>query len=711
VTAVWVGAELNGDVPVLWDWGGGGVRFPAVHPLADGDVRFAGDPVAVVVAESRYVAEDACELVDVAYEPLAPVVGREAALTSSEVVHPELDGNVAWTLGPDGAEGLEEVLGRCAHVVTETVHQHRHLNVPMEPRGVVASWEPGAGELTVHVSSQNPHQDRAYLARLLGLDEHRVRVVMRDVGGAFGQKIFFGREPTAVVLASRRLGLPVKWIEDRQENLMAASSARDEQATVTIGLDAAGAVLAMRVDYLGDLGAYPQLPPGVLGGAVCANFAGPYRVGTVARSARTVYTNTCGLSAYRGPWLMETVARETVLDLAARRAGIDPAELRRRNTLQPDDLPHTTATGLELDRITPAGTLEAALEAADYDGFRARQARARADGRFLGIGISHFVEPTAGAPGPASIEVATVRVEPSGKVNLLMGTGSHGQSLETTMPQVVAERLGVPIDDVVLHQGDTAVAPFGGGTAGSRSAVIGGNAARLAADRVRAKALEIAAHLLEADVERLAIDEGVIALDGDPERSLPFARVAWVAHYEPRSLPAGMEPGLESTARFVAPPTTFGNATHVCACEVDVETGLVTILDYVVAEDCGVMINPMVVEGQIAGGVTQGIGGALLEHLPYDEDGNPLAITLKDYLMPTAETVPDFRYAHVETPSNTPGGHKGVAESGAIGAPAAVVNAVADALAPLGVGAVSQPLAPDRILALIDQAAAAAAVG
>jgi carbon-monoxide dehydrogenase large subunit len=702
VVAVFTGEDLRDDAATLWNYGSEDHPFPPVPALAVGDVRFVGDPIAIVIAESRYLAEDACELIEVDYEARTPVIGRRPATADTEIVHPEVGTNIAWSMSGK-SPAVEDALAACEHVVTETIHQSRHVNVPMEGRGLVAHWEPAEAHLTVYASSQNPHQDRSFLSALLGIPEHQVRVTMRDVGGGFGQKISVTREETAVVMASHRLCLPVKWIEDRVENLIAANSARDEEMTVTLGFDADGTLHAARMDYLGDVGCYPQLPPGILAIIGSGAFPGPYRFQHFDWSGRTVFTNTCGLAAYRGPWMMETTGREITMDIAARQLGIDPAELRRRNTLHEDELPYTTATGAVYERLSPRQTLEAALEEIDYAGFRARQAQLREAGRYLGIGISHYVEPTGGGDvGPTATEVATIRVEPSGKVQLYMGTGSHGHSLETTMVQVVAEHLGVPIEDVVLHQGDTQTSPYGGGTVGSRSAVKAGAAARLSAIQVREKVVAIAAHLMEAAPEDLELTDGVITVKGSPEGRMTLGQVATAAYYAPHNLPDGMESGLENTSRFAPNGPTHANSTQICTCEVNIETGQVTLLEFVIGEDCGVMINPMVVEGQIAGGIAQGIGGALLEHLPYNDDGTPLAITFKDYLMPTADIVPDFRYVHVETPSMTPGGHKGVGEGGAIGAPAAVVNAVADALAPFGARVTTQPLNPDRILTMID---------
>jgi aerobic carbon-monoxide dehydrogenase large subunit len=705
VVAVMSGTELHEGINPFPP--PGPVTFPTFSALASGDVRYAGDPVAVVVAESRYLAEDAGELVDVEYDPLPPVIGHETAGEASDLVHPELESNVAFDDVPHDTGDLDEAFARCTHVLTETFHQHRYVNVPMEPRGLVASWIPGDEELTVWLSCQGPHMARLAFSAILGLPENRIRVMMKDVGGGFGQKIFVGREEVAVTALARRLARPVKWIEDRQENLMASNHAREEHITVKLGLDENGIIQAADVSHVEDMGAYPLLPPNATLTLSGLMFPGPYRVPSYRTRGASVYTNTCARGAYRGPWMGETLGRECMIDIAARELGIDPAELRRRNMISADELPHQTATGLTYDRISLHETLEQALELAGYDGFRAEQGKLREEGRYLGIGISAYVEPTGMGGGPLGNEVATIRIEPTGQVNVLMGTASHGHSLETTMVQVVADQLGVPMDSVVLVQGDTASSPFGGGTAGSRSAVVAGNAARVSAAKLREKVLEIAGHLREVAPEDLEIEDGMISVKGVPGPATTVTEVAMTAYLMPDALPPGMEPGLENTSRYSAPPFTFSNATQICKVEVDIDTGMVTVLDFVISEDCGVMINPKVVDGQIAGGIAQGIGGVLLEHMPYDERGNPLAITFKDYLMPTIADVPDYRIGHIETPSDTPGGHKGTGEGGAIGAPAAVVNAVYDALAPFGVRTTRQPLTPTRVLELISAAASA----
>jgi carbon-monoxide dehydrogenase large subunit len=433
-------------------------------------------------------------------------------------------------------------------------------------------------------------------------------------------------------------------------------------------------------------------------------FPGPYRVPRAGFTTKTIYTNTVGRAAYRGPWQFETLAREVLIDIAARHMEIDPVELRRRNLLRQDELPYRNANGMTYDSISPLDTLDQALGILDYDAFRKDQAAARTKGRFLGVGTSTYVEPSTPGYGAYGTEAATIRIEPSGAVNVYMAGGSTGNSLETTVVQLTAEALGARVEDVHTIQGDTALTGFGAGTGGSRSASMTAGAIGETATILRERIRAIAAHRLEAAVDDIELEESRAFVRGTPAIGVTLAEIATVSYNEPFSLPPGTPAGLEATARYAAVvPSIWVNATHVCTCEVDIETGGVTILRYIVSEDCGPMINPDVVEGQIAGGVVQGIGGALFEELAYDEDGNPLATTLMDYLVPSAAELPAIEFGHIETPSPGPGGYKGVGEGGAIGAPPAVVNAVADALAPFGVTITQLPLSPARIVALLQE--------
>jgi aerobic carbon-monoxide dehydrogenase large subunit len=707
VIAVFTGADLNGDVHASWvDFEGGDSGRP-FRCLADADVRFVGEAVAVVVAETRYIAEDACDLIELEIDPIEAIVGHDAALApGARPVHPERGDNIHGEIPAAPDRELDAIFASAAHVVTETFHQHRYLCVPMECRGVVSIWDGFRNELVVHTSTQGVHGVRGFLSRALDLPENRVRVIMGDVGGGFGQKMFMIPEELAVVLAGKRLARPVKWIEDRRENLMAGQHARNDRMTVSVALDADAHILGVRGELVEDVGAFPAGGSMAIG-FVGLLFTGPYKIPRVGYSGKGVYTNTCGRCSYRGPWMMETAVREQMMDTVARRLGLDPLELRRRNVVRDDDLPFTTAMGMMYDHVSIAGSLEQAVEMIGYDELRAEQARARQEGRLLGVGLGLYVEPSGIAMGNMASEGAIVSVGVNGQVQALMSSGSHGQSLETTVAQVVADRLGVDVDDVTVIQGDTASAPFGPGTGGSRSAVILSGAADSAAGRVRDKVLEIAAHHLDAAVEDLQIEAGRISVVGTPTRATSITDVARLAYLNPAGLPRDMEMGLEEKARYTPDaPFTWSNSCHACVCEIDPRTGHVTILRYVVSEDCGVMINPDVVEGQIAGGVVQGIGGVLYEHMAYDDAGNPLTTTFVDYLLPTAAEVPIIEYGHIETPAATnPGGYKGMGEGGAIGSPPAVINAVADAVAHLGVRLTRQPLTPMAVLAAIEEGA------
>jgi carbon-monoxide dehydrogenase large subunit len=572
----------------------------------------------------------------------------------------------------------------------------------MEGRGLVVDHTRATGDITIYSATQSPHEVRLFCSRLLGVPEHRVRVIMRDTGGGFGQKIMVQRDEMCVMLAAPKVGAPLKWVEDRHENLVAAGQSRHEHADVAIAFDGDGTIQGARIDFVSDSGAYPTPWPVGTTAVVGALFPGPYRVPHAAFTTKTLYTNTVGRSPYRGPWAFEALAREVLLDIAARRMGIDPVELRRRNILQGDDLPYANPNGMPYDSMSPRETFEAALAMLDYERFREEQAAARDAGRYLGVGVANFVEPSTPGIGYYGTEAATIRIEPSGAVNVYIAGGSTGNSIETTVVQLAADALGVNIDDVATIQGDTALTGFGAGAAGSRSGSMTAGAVRETASILRERILAIAAHQLEAAVDDLELADSRVSVRGTPSIGLALSDVAALAYFKPDALPAGVPPGLEASARYAA-DTRFiwVNATHVCTCEVDVATGHVELLRYIVGEDCGPMINPNVVEGQIAGGTVQGIGGVLYEHLAYDDAGNPVTTSFMDYLLPTAAEVPLIEYAHVETPSPGPGGYKGVGEGGAIGAPPAVVNAVADALSPFGVTVTRLPLGPSDIMQLL----------
>jgi carbon-monoxide dehydrogenase large subunit len=701
VVAAFTAADLDGTFGEAWH-GMLGQELQVPPPLAGTDVRYVGEPMALVVAENRYIAEDACELIEVDLDPADACVDfRVAGADTEHVVHgawgfpSNAMVEVPFTpLSPD----LEDAFASCTHVVEAPIEQNRYVCAPMETRGIVATWVPVRDELDITVSCQSVHETRNFFARYLGIPEGNISVQARDVGGGFGQKMFVFREECAVVLAARRLGRTVKWIEDRRENLIAAAHSRNEFGKVRLAIDDQHVIQAITVDHVADVGAYPPCPavmdPMLL--------PGPYKIPRLGFSTTMVWTNTMGKGAYRGPWMFETTAREMAIDHAARVIGIDPIELRQANLLAGDDLPFTSPGGNVFRDITPRETLEQALAMLGLDEFRAEQREARAEGRLLGLGCSVYVEPTSmGAPTLAT-EGATVRIESSGKVVAYFGTTSHGQSVETTMAQIVADTLGVSYDDVTVVQGRTDT-PYGPGTGGSRTAVVAGGAARKAGEVVRDKVLAVAAHSLEAAPEDLDIVEGRVFVRGTPARAVTMRDVARSAYELAEQLPAELEAGLEATVRF-RPESfpTWSNASHLCVVEIDRETCIPKVLRYIVSEDCGPMINPSIVDGQIRGGVVQGLGGVLLEDFVYDADGNPLSGTLVDYLLPTATEVPTIEIGHVETVASTnPNGFKGMGEGGAIGSHAAVANAIADALAPLGIDVLRTPLGPNDIYQLV----------
>jgi aerobic carbon-monoxide dehydrogenase large subunit len=704
VHAVFTAADLNPDVKEAWH-AVVGKDMPDTPrpPLAENEVKFVGDPVALVVAENRYLAEDAIELVDVDYDTLPAIADVTKAVNSDVVVHEAYPDNVAGGLA--GAPPDEDTFAAAACLVAERIYQQAHVPVPIETRGLVVEWVSATDELTLWASTQTPHELRAFAARLLGIPAQRVRVIARDTGGGFGQKVVPMREDMCIMLAARRVPGALKWIEDRRENLMSAGQARHVDGTARMAFDAEGAITAVDIDFIQDIGAYPTPYPVLTTAAIGMFFPGPYRVPRASFSYKTVFTNTSGLAAYRGPWQYETLTREILLDIAARKMGVDPVELRRKNLLRGDEMPYFNPNGMPYDHVAPMETFEQAVKILDHEGFRKEQAEALAQGRYIGLGFSAYIEPTGAATGHLATEGATIRMEPTGKINVYVNGGSSGNSIETTVVQLTADALGADIEDVATIQGDTAVTPYGAGTQGSRSGPMTAGAVNEAATILRGQLTAMAAHALGVDSEQIELAGSRATATEDPSKSITFADLAYRAHYEPQQLPPGMSATLEATVRFTSQtPIHWANATHACTCEVDTTTGRVTLTRYIVSEDVGPMINPTIVEGQIAGGTVQGIGGALLENLVYDEDGNPLSTTFVDYLLPTATEVPAIEYGHVEVPGPGVGGYKGCGEGGAIGATPAVINAINDALAPLGVTVTRLPATPASIVALIDEA-------
>jgi carbon-monoxide dehydrogenase large subunit len=676
---------------------------PAVEttPLANGRVAYVGEPVALVIADSRHVAEDAASLVEVQYAEETPVVGIKQARTGAPV-HPSTTHNVAAQMGeeePD--EELEALLASAPHLITHMVTHQRISQSPMETRGVVAVRD-GAGELTLYITCQSPHLVARWVSLALGLPQTAIRVIAKDVGGGFGLKNHPWKEEAAVILAVLAFGRPLKWIEDRYENLIGANQARDQEMILRTAFDADGHLLASHGDYSVDNGAYPQLEECNI--AVHMFLWAAYKMPRYGFLTRGWYTNTVGLAAYRGPWAMESLIRETALDVAARRIGLDPVEIRRRNLVRLQDQPATSCMQIPLEDITPAECLDKLVQYFDVAAFRKEQEAARKQGRYLGLGFAAYIEPTGSAGSVVTMtgELAQVRIEPTGKVTATMSTHSQGHGTATTMAQIIADRLGVPYEDVTVFEGDSSRGGFSPGAAGSRQGVVAGGAAIKASELLAEKVKRFAAHLMEAPFEAIRVDSGMVHVAGKPELSRTLRSVAEIAYAEPDRLPPGAEPGLEAQYRYQPPPLTLASAANACVVEVSAETGFVKILRWISAEDCGTAINPAVVEGQIAGGLAQAIGMVLLEEMTFDAAGNPTAATYKDYLLPAISDIPDFEFVHCGTPSKSVGGMRGVGEGGAIiGAPT-LVNAIADALSPFGEIPLRLPLTPTRLLSVIE---------
>ena len=688
-------------------------------PLGVGKVRYAGEAVAAVVADDRYTAEDALELIAVEYEPLPAVTDPEAAMTvGSPLVHEEAGTGVL--LARSFSQGdVDAAFRGAAVVVGDRFRFHRHAGVAIENRACLAQYQAGTGVLTLWSSTQVPGILRDALADLLGVPAHRLRVVAPDVGGGFGVKSALYPEEITVCALARSLGRPVKWVGDRREDLLTSTQAWDEVIDAELAVAADGIIRGLRARVVADIGAYSIYPwtASIEVIQVISFLPGPYRMPTYHGQAYGVATNKAPMGPYRGVGRpVSTFVTEALMDRAARRLGMDPVEIRLANLIRPEEFPYRSPSGVVWDSGAFIESLQTARQIVDYERLRADQERSRQERRYLGVGVASYVELTGvGSAIPASpgadlstgTEGATVRVDPAGTTTASFGLACHGQGHETSLAQVVAEELGARLEDVRVIHGDTAASPAGTGTYASRSAVLGGGAAILASRAVREKILQIAAHLLEVGAHDLDLSDGRVWVRGAPDRGLSLREIARAAYTGAKRLPKGMEPGLEAT-RFYDPYLgTASNATHVAVVEVDPETCSVRLLRYVVVEDCGRIINPLIVEGQTIGGVAQGIGAALLEEVVYGEDGQLLSGSLMDYLVPTCAEVPAIEVAHLERPSPTTlGGFKGVGEGGTIGAPAAIANAIADALAPFGIEITELPVSPERLFRLLSTARA-----
>ena len=677
-------------------------------------VRFHGDPVACIVAKDRYIAEDAAEAVTVEYDPLPPITGFAEALASGAAL---VDGALTSNLVSHQVFEAGDVAQRRkeAHAVVEARFSlHRHTHVPIETRGCAADWDEGRAHLTLHIGTQVPHPMRSQLAARMGLSESNVTVISPDVGGGFGQKIALYREELTVAALARHLKRPVRWREDRLENLTAASHAREYDCRTRASVAHDGRILGLELEIDEDFGAYCFYPANYMARVVAMILTGPYRISDYAFEVRVALTNKCGSGPMRAPMAITSWVMDGTIDAIARELGLDPIEVRRRNAISVGDLPYRMPTGEVLEDITPLETLERTVSAIDLPDFRTRQKHARSEGRYLGIGFCTVVESTtygsafykaAGIPGSGH-EAAWVRIEPSGAVNASVGLMGTGQGYESPLSQAVAEGLGVTAEMVSVLMGHTGIAPYGMGSRGGRGGTAGGGTLYLCAQKAREAVLKIAAGMLNLNDGRgLRMIEARIEreLEGSwKETGLTLADIARRAYLDPTSLPDGMPPGLDFSLTYDPPAMTYSNSTHACEVEVEAATGRIRIARYVVAEDCGTVLNPIVVRGQQQGAIAMGLSGALFEQVIYDDSGQNLTATLADYLVATATELPNFEILPMHTPNHrTPAGIKGMAEGGVMGAIGVIASAVNDALAPFGVVVERQPLSPQTIRALL----------
>jgi carbon-monoxide dehydrogenase large subunit len=687
---------------------------PVTQPvLASGVVRFVGEPIAAVVAPSEAEAEDIADgvVVDIA-EAAAVIDARVALAAGSPIVHAEAAQNVV-VQGKFESPGFTAVQQAAYRQISIETRSRRQNAAPIETRAGHALFDPPSGRVTLTCATQMPHLMRTAIADLIGMAESELRVIAPDVGGGFGQKMSLVPEYAVLVWLARKLRSSVAWTEDRRENLVASFHSRDQYIRLQGAFDADAKIVALSAEVTVNVGAYSCYPTtcAVEPLMAMAEFPGPYDLQAYACVARGVLTNTCPIAPYRGvsrPVI--TMALERLMDRAAEQFGLDPIEIRRRNLIA--KFPYTSATGLVFDEGTYRQTLELAVDALDVAAFRKRQRQARSEGRYLGIGFATFSERTGyGTPAFAARgmgvtpgwETVELTMDPSGYVEARIGASPHGQGLRTTLAQLIADELGLSPDRIKVVHGDTDRTPYGWGTFASRSLVIAGGASLLAARKVRAKLVKIAARLLEAAADDIVLEAGAARVVGT-DRAVPIETLARAAYHQVHLFNGEIEPGISATATY-DPPGTFSNACHAGIVEVDSETGGVTVEKFVVAEDAGRLINPMIVDGQIVGGVVQGIGNALLEEIIHDDAGNVLTATLADFLPPTSREVPPIELFHLETLTGaTNTAAKGLGEGGAIGAPAAIINAINDALAPFGVAIDEMPATPRRIRAALRQA-------
>jgi carbon-monoxide dehydrogenase large subunit len=669
-------------------------------------VLFVGEAVAVVVASDRYAARDALDLIEVDYEPLTPIVNPEKAIAKgAAALHPGQKDNVAFKWELEGGD-LKAAFKSADKVIKQRIVNQRLIPVPIEPRGVLADYKPGEGQLTVWSSTQIPHLLRTQIASMLNFPETLVHVVTPEVGGGFGTKLNVYPEEAMVAYLAIQLGKPVKWIESRRENFQATIHGRDQIDDIEVAIKRDGTILGLRCNVIADLGAYYQLLTPLIPTLTGLMMTGCYKITAARMEITGVFTNKMATDAYRGAGRPEaTYLIERVLDLVAAELKKDPIEVRRKNFPQPNDFPYATPTGLIYDSGDYQKALDMAVKVADYKKLRQDQAKLRKEGRYTGIGISTYVEICGMGPSSAmpagGWESATVRVEPTGRVSVMTGSSPHGQGQETTFAQMGADILGIDPSQVQVVHGDTSIVPYGIGTFGSRATAVGGTAVYKSLQKVKEKLARIAAHIVQSDPERMVFADGKISAKESPKKSIAFGQAVSAA-YVAKTLPADMEPGLEATTFFEPSNFTYPFGTHICVVEIDAETGDVKLVRYVAVDDCGNVINPLLVEGQVQGGIVQSVGQALLEEAVYDDQGQLITGELMDYALPRATDMCWIETDRTVTPTPVnPMGVKGVGEAGTIGATPALAGAVADALAPFGIHHVDMPFKREKIWQLM----------
>ncbi len=714
VLDVYTGQDLldGGASALPCGWTFDGIKLPTHNPLAIDKARHVGDGVAVVVAETAYIAHDALDLIEVDYDVLPAVVNAKGAMDEgAPQVHDNVPNNCSfhWPLGD--ADATNEALANADHVVELDLINQRLIPNAMEPRACAAQWDGFMESMTVWTTSQNPHTIRLLLgAFTLGIPEHKLRVISPDVGGGFGSKIFHYPEEVIVPWVSRAVGRPAKWVATRSESFMTDAHGRDHVSYCKLGVNNDGTFTGLHVTTYANMGAYlstfaPLIPTALY----ITLFSGLYKLPAIYGEAYGTMTNTVPVDAYRGAGRPEaSYLLERVIDVAANKLGMDPIEIRRKNLIGVDEFPYQTPVAFLYDSGNYQALFDKAEEVADYNGMRAEQAQARQDGRLVGVGVSGCIE--ASGPAPAAVafglgaaiglyESGAIRVHPTGKVTALTGSHSHGQGHETTFAQIVADEFGIPVEDVEVVHGDTERVQYGVGTYGSRSAAVGGSALVRSAEKIRDKITKLAAHQLEAAVEDMVYDRETsqIHVKGSPDKAKSFGELAFELTTA-ENLPEGMEPGLEESAYYDPANFTFPNSAHIAQVEVDRNTGEVTILKYGAVDDVGNVINPLIVDGQLVGGIAQGVGQALWENGAYDDNGQLLSGTMLDYAMPRADGFPQIATGRIETPSpHNPLGVKGAGEMGTIAGTVTVANAVIDALTPLGITHLEMPLTAEKI--------------